>query len=304
MSSNSAPLLEHLKHVRPGDAVFRMHLTTCLGLLADVESESSATTQALDLARRAVSEADQVLRINPKYHPAAQGLARQLLRDAEISWDIGESDRARANLDRAEAILHQLVASYPEVTGYRFDLATAIRARVRMDLEKGRDHDAESRLREAASIVESALRDDPNHVLNLASTAAVYTDLAALLGRREEAEAQSLFSRALKLLEQARGRSPNDVVIRRTLVETLASHAEFLGRFGHLEESLADLERIRQTGLGLTVPDTRRLDRTLAAHEFDAVREHSTFKLLMMDLAFPAQPFGRAEQSRARLPTD
>jgi eukaryotic-like serine/threonine-protein kinase len=286
--------LEHLTRVRPGDAVFRMHLTTCLGSLADVESESSATAPALDLARRAASEAEDILRTNPKYHPAAQGLANQLLREAEISSDIGEPDRALANLDRAETILRQLVASYPEVTGYRIDLATTIGAHVRMESEIGRDQNAEARLREAATLAESVLRDDPNQVLNLASTAAICSDLGALLGRRRQtAEAQSLFDRALKLLEQARSRSPKDEGIRRTLVQTLVSHAEFLARLGKVQESLADLDLMRQTGLNLTYRGARRLIRTFAGHAFDSLRERPAFKLLMMDLTFPTQPFGR-----------
>ncbi len=77
--------LERLTQVRPGDAVFRMHLVACLGTLSDVEVASSATTLALNLARRAASEAEDILRKNPKYHPASQGLADQLFREAEIS---------------------------------------------------------------------------------------------------------------------------------------------------------------------------------------------------------------------------
>ena len=50
-----------------------------LGFLADVETESGSTTPALNLARRAVSEAEEILGINPRYHPASQGLAVQLV---------------------------------------------------------------------------------------------------------------------------------------------------------------------------------------------------------------------------------
>ena len=64
------------------------------------------------------------------------------------------------------------------------------------------------------------MRDDPNKSSNLASTAAVYSDLGALLGRRDSAEAQSLFTRARELLEKARNRSPRDETIRRTMVQT------------------------------------------------------------------------------------
>jgi tetratricopeptide (TPR) repeat protein len=285
--------LERLNHVRPGDAVYRMHLATCLSSLADAENESAETALAANLARLAMSEAEEVLRANPKYHPASHGIARLLLREAEISWDTGKSESALANLDRAEAILRQLVASQPELPSYRSTLATTIRARVQMDSEIGRDHGAEVRLREATSLAESVLRDDPDEVLNLSSSAALYSDLGALLGPRKEAEAQSLFRRARELLQTASKRSPNDEEIRRTMVQALASHAGFLARLGRLQESLAALDIMRRTGPTLPVRHARRLLRTLAGHEFDPLREHCTFKLLMMDLAFPAEPFSK-----------
>ena len=250
--------LERLKRVRPGDAVFQSHLAECLGLLSDVELERSSTMLALNLARRAESEAEEILKINPKYHPASRGLASHLLRDAEISWDLGESDRALANLHRAEAILRQLVKSYPDLTGYRFDLATTMRVHVRMDSELGRDQSAEARLRQAASIAESALRDDPDQVLSLQSAAAIDSDLGAVLGRQDQtSKAQSLFDRALKLLDQARTRSPKDEHIRRMVVQTLASHAEFLERLGKVRESLADWDRAVAMAVGTDVLELR-----------------------------------------------
>ncbi len=236
--------LERLLHVRPGDAVFRMHLVDCLGSLADVEIESGATTVALDLARRAASEAEEMLRKNPKYHPAAQGLARQLVRDAEISWGIGESAHALANLDRALAILRGLVASHAEIPNYRFDLANTIRAHVRLDSEIGRDQLDERLLREALALTESALRDEMDLFMNGPDTAAVYSDLATTLGRHgQSSEARTLFVRALDRLDQAHARSPRDVRISRTLAQTLAARALFLRRLGALRESLADWDR-------------------------------------------------------------
>ncbi len=366
-------------HVRPGDAVFRMHLVHCLGSLADVEIENGATMVALNLARRAASEAEEMLRKNPRYHPAAQGLARQLLRGAEISWDIGESARALANLDRAEAMLRGLVASHAEMPSYRSDLATAIRVRVRMESEIGRDQLDEPRLRKALALTESALRDEKDLFMNGPDTAAVYSDLATTLGRRgQPSEARALFVRALDRLNQAHARSPRDVRIRRRLARTLADRALFLRRLGQLRESLDDWDRalalaadsdvpafhlgrattlalasdyraalaeaaaadrsiddradlwmisaqahvmlgstirrdriltrdvraervatqltaaIEQIGRARRLPayrDPRRLYHRLLDHDFDPLREERSFQLLMMDLAFPVQPF-------------
>ncbi len=236
--------LERLMHIRPADAVFRMHLVACLGLLADVEIESGATTVALNLARRAVSEAEEILRINPKYHPASRELVRQLLRDAEISWDLGETDVSLAKLDRGEGILRRLIASHAELPDYRSDLAATICVHVRMNAELGRDHDAESRLREAMALNESALGHDSDLVMNLPHTAALYSELAAALDRRgQHALARTNFAYALDRLEQARMRSPRDARLRHMLGRTLAARAAFLWRLGQFGESLADWDR-------------------------------------------------------------
>jgi tetratricopeptide (TPR) repeat protein len=296
---------------------------------------------------------------------------------------MGESDRSLANLDRAEAILRQLVASHPELPGDRSDLATTIRVHVRMDSDIGRDHDAEPRLREAMALTEAALRDDPALVMSLPEAAALYSDLATTLGRRGQfSEARALFARALDRLDQARTRSPRDARIRRSLAQTLAARAEFLARLGQPQQSLEDWDRAialavdtdviayrlgRTTTLSLSSDyraalaetaaaersiddrdnlrmtsalahsmlskairrdqtltpnaraqavatqiataldqigharrslayrDARRLHHRLSDHDFDSLRTQPEFQMLLMDLAFPAEPFAHRD---------
>ncbi len=288
--------LERLKQIRPSDVVFRMHLIQCLGQLADVENDRGDAVAAETIALRALSEAEETLSINPKYHPAADGVARMLLSEAEIAWDHSNHDRTLVNLDRAEAILRGLVASQPEVINYRFNLAGVIRARVQMDSETGHEREAERRLREAIDLTEAGLRGDPGEIMNIPQAAALYSDLAALLCRRDQTtEGAALFDKALNMLERARKRSPRDERIKRVTAQTLAAHAGFLARSGKLQDSLAALERIRQMGISFPQAESRRLRRTLASHEFDRLREQPVFKLVMMDLSLPAQPFARPD---------
>ena len=77
--------------------------------------------------------------------------------------------------------------------------------------------------------------------------------------------------------------------------QTLAAQAGFLARIGRLADSLAALERIRQMGISFPPSESRRLRRTLVSHEFDRLREQPVFKLLVMDLSLPAQPFARPD---------
>jgi len=248
----SRDFLERLVRIRPRDVIYRMHLTKTLGMLAEIESESASPQTAATLERRVVSEAEEILRINPKYHPASHQLAIHMRRGADLSWDLADSVRPLSELDRAETILRQLVAAYPELTEYRYDLAATIRTRVQKDRERGRDRDAETRFREALAITDAVRRDDPSLVSNLGLAGALTADLGTLLGELgRTAEAQPLFARALELLEQARARSSENAQIRRKLVEALAARAEFLGRLGRLRESLTDWDR----ALGLAAAD-------------------------------------------------
>jgi tetratricopeptide (TPR) repeat protein len=188
-----------------------------------------------------MSEAEAILRLNPKYQPASQKLTELLSRDAELCRELGQADRALADMDRAEAILRELVASHTEGRYGRLNLAVVIRIRVRMDSELGRDRDDEPRLREAMALAESALRDDPDLVMKAPDTVLLDGDLAATLGRRGRPdEARALFARAL---DRARARSPQDMQIRRTLARTLAARADLLRRLGQRPESLDDWDR-------------------------------------------------------------
>jgi tetratricopeptide (TPR) repeat protein len=283
--------LEHLKRIRPGDVTHQAHLMHCLGLLADVATLEMRSEPASLFARRARLEAEEILQTNPKYHPASHGVAQQLLRQAEFAWDAGELASGLAEIDRAEQILRTLVASYPEPPRYRAELAGAIRARVRFEEKLGRRSDVERRLREAASIAESVRHDDPDQIESLTGAAAVFYALAAALKPGDAKESQSLFGRARDLLEEARRRSPTDQHIRRTLAEALVSHAAFLARTGKPRESMAALDLIPRAGLVYTPRDRRELGRALSAAEFDRLRDQPALKLLMMDLAFPSEPF-------------
>ena len=189
---------------------------------------------------------------------------------AQISWNRGESDRAFAALDRAESVLRQLVASYPGLPNYRSDLATTIRIRVLMDSEIGRERGGEARLREAVSIAESVLRDDPDQIWYLEAAGAVYSDLATTLGRRGQgAEARTLFVRALDRLDQARARSPRDARIRRLLARALAARAEFMGRLGQLGESLDDWDRATTLATDIDILEFRLGRATSLARSSD-----------------------------------
>ena len=74
---------------------------------------------------------------------------------------------------------------------------------------------------------------------------------------------------------------------------SLSQAARAAGVAAHLEAALDSIGQARWTP---AYRDPRRLYRILADHEFDPLRAHPVFQLLMMDLGFPAQPFGRSQR--------
>ena len=104
----------------------------------------------------------------PQVSSASHGLAGQLLRDAEISWEhrrIRSCPRESGSRGSDPSPTGRVL---PRIARYRSDLATTIRVHVRMDSEIGRDHDDEPRLREAMALTESApaRRSAPRHELS------------------------------------------------------------------------------------------------------------------------------------------
>ena len=57
----------------------------------------------------------------------------------------------------------------------------------------------------------------------------------------------------------------------------------------------AALEQIGHARRAPAYRDARRLYHRLGDHDFDPLREHPAFQMLLMDLAFPAQPFARRD---------
>ena len=55
------------------------------------------------------------------------------------------------------------------------------------------------------------------------------------------------------------------------------------------------LEQIGQARRSPDYRDARRLYHRLADHDFEPLRDHPAFQVLLMDLAFPAQPLARGD---------
>ena len=219
--------------------------------------ESGATAPALDLARRGMSEAEEILEAQPQVSSRIAGTRRtQLPRDAEISWDLGESDRALADLDRAEAILRQLVASHPEVAHGR------LRPRGHDPPPRPDGFGARSRSRRRAPPARgdgahrsgAPRRSGPRHecprhgrwwmatwrprwAVAVGPTRRVPSSLVPSIGSIGHA-----------------ARSPRDVQIRRTLARTLAARADLLRRLGQLRGSLDDWDRAIALAADTDVP--------------------------------------------------
>ena len=132
---------------------------------------------------------------------AARGHAYHRL--AMIRDTMGEKEAALTDYESMQAIFAKLVAEFPDVPTYRFDLAKTYQNRGNLLVALGRVDEAESAFREGLRIKEHLAKEyssDPAYRWEFARSHSGLGLLLKDLGRLEEAEAA--FRTALKIQEQ------------------------------------------------------------------------------------------------------
>jgi tetratricopeptide (TPR) repeat protein len=226
-----------------------------------------------------------------------------------------------------------MVEVHPDITDIRSSLAQGHENLGRLLKETGRLTQADAEYRAALAIRrELADRNPavPSHRADLASVHTYLADLSGSLGR--PAEARDSYDRAIALRERLVQEAPNSASYRSQLAsslrrrglasadarralglydglasrsgdewfETACCHAALsalAGRGGvgasaaEREEEAARAMRLLSQAVGMGCRDANAF-RTEPA--LDPLRDRADFRILMMDLAFPAEPFAAA----------
>jgi serine/threonine protein kinase/tetratricopeptide (TPR) repeat protein len=172
--------------------------------------------------------------------PEAEGERGQaIFQLAHVREELGETEKARAEYERARDIFAALAAAHPEVPKYRETLAVSRYNLGNVLDELHKPVEAEAEYREALAVVDRlrAENDKPEYRHHLAT---VYNNQGTLFsGRKEHREAVAAYRRAAAVLEKLVNEAPSHLEHLQTLATTRANLATAHGELGEDAEALA-----------------------------------------------------------------
>jgi hypothetical protein len=181
-------------------------------------------------------------------------------------------------LEQAWAMKGALVREQPDNPLYRYTLAHSCRSLAASRSRAGRLADARALLEEGVAIAGRLTADSPGNPDYLEVAAATATDLAMLESREgRDGEAPRLLRSALARLDRIAEPGPQSQYLR----------ARVLVRLGLVDAALACLRQAALAGYR---------DRAEVADDpaLDPLRDRPEFRLLLIDLAMPVEPFARS----------
>lgn len=276
---------------RPDNPQYRQELARTLTGLASTLTMSGREAAGADVYREASAIWEGLLAAMPDTaaHRHDLALAQSALGDVLVG--MGRLAEARTAYERVRSLLRG-AADTPQVPGSRMRLASAEGGLGDVLRAEGRPIEAIASYREALALREALLRDFPENELYRGFLARGLRRLAlARIETGDLAGAAADLRRALTLSETAMNRDGYTLFEVACMHATLASLAGRSGSGVSTSEGPGAADRAMELlraalTLGRRAPGPFRTERAL-----DSLRNRDDFRRLLLDLAFPDDPF-------------
>jgi serine/threonine-protein kinase len=286
---------EEIHRERPHDASLTLWLVDFLNRQADVLRGQRAFGPMLSASSRACALAEEVARAHPETPEYTRVLAANLRNHA--NRQLAAKLPARTALDRSASLYEDLVKSYPGVDQYRLDLVRVRIQQFNLSRNEGDHAAADQAARAAVDRCGPLTRGDaPDDWLACAATCHLNLALTSLDGnRRAEAE------RALRTAESLRDRLKTvDPTIPYDVACVLA---QLSVRADSTADRAALNDRAMNTLLLAVTAGFRNHAHIRNDYDLIPLRHRSEYQLLLLDLAFPQDPFaGSSGRGRDSVP--
>ncbi len=204
---------------------------------------------------------------------------------------VGRTDQALQALKQGRETLRELTRAHPSVTEFRNDLATNYVNSGDTLAAAGRAGEARGEFEQALIILRQLADEHPSVEEYRRSLAITLYNLGDILGKEGQiATALDSAENACRIMETLAARSAfedfvlalshdlcADLVVKRSKAP---SDIDLARRTDHLSQAMTALRRATDAGYRAFVPEI-----------FTALRSKDDFKLLIMDLTMPANPF-------------
>jgi tetratricopeptide (TPR) repeat protein len=252
--------------------------------------------EALTSYRQALAIRRKLADADPSAAPLLSDLAQSYNDIGVLQNETGHPAEALASLERARAIFRDLADANPAVSQFQGDLAVSHQVIGSVQEQTGRPDQALTSFELARALLQKLVAANPRHALfqfRLAMSHSYVGMARRRAGRPAEAAAE--LGRAVAIMERLCDLQPDgynlyNLACFRSQLSGIAVQpgsgltAVDAGSLG--EQAVATLRRAVAAGLG----DIAFMRRD---PDLDPLRSRADFQLLMMDLAFPDEPFAR-----------
>jgi eukaryotic-like serine/threonine-protein kinase len=243
--------------------------------------------------RRALYLREQVFDEDPRLTDSLTNLADVLSTLGCLQARMGRASEGLALLERAADLASRAAQSAPEDSIYRHILGLSHEAIGRVQRQIGELERALEAHRLAVTLFERLSSAEPGNVEYRSYLARNLLNCASLERPSSLAKATASLERARVVLDQS---SQDDPMLR---YELAAEYARVVGQATASPPSDSDANRQRCASRALAAlrrliaagyRDRQRIESDPA---FDGIRRHPEFRSVMLDLAFPSNPFAR-----------
>ncbi len=285
-------IFQKLADDNPADTEFRMYLAQAHSGLSSLLLESGKSAEAEAAIRTSVAILRNVVDDNPDSGPYRLNLAFSHNAHGWLLSQKGRQSEAEPVYREALAIFQKLADDEPKLPSYRQqvgnignNLATALR-------RLGRPAEAREQCEQALTILRDLYRVDPGSTENRDRLAECYL-VRGLIHRalNDPAGAAADARRAVELYDSRPSRSGERWFLSACAHAALAGLADRDVSGVSAVEATSEAETAvallhKAVGVGYRNPDAYRTEDAL-----DPLRGRADFQQLLMDLAFPAEPF-------------
>ena len=285
---------QKLADENPGVADFRSAVAMCEAGIGSLAFGMGRPGEGLASSRRALAMRQELAVGDPSNPEYQSNLAESLGVVGVITMTEGRLAEAMDEFSREEATRSRLVERYPTVPAFKNGLASGLTARATALLRLGRPGEARALCDRAVGLRGPLLKDQPeNTEFRLGQAQSL---LRSGLARRDSGDlddAVAMWKQADAAFEAVDAMPPEATLLHAGChaMLSLAAGRPASGVSAGEAEVARAMELLRRASdRGLRNPSLYRRETAL-----DPLRHRPDFWLLMMDLAFPADPFDRAD---------
>jgi serine/threonine-protein kinase len=285
---------QKLADENPAVTDFRITLARSRMNLGELLRAAGKPSEAEAEYRRALTLGQKLTDDNPAVAEFRDVLAESHYTVGNLLVDTGRPSDAEAEYRQARALFQKLADENPKVPEYRYWVAVCHGRTSDLLLRLGRPAEARAGYERAVAIVEPTARENPRVPVYRITLARGLRGLAMAGVALGDARATADVHRALAFYDGLASRSHEEwfgTACCHAALAGLAARAGS-GMSAHEASSEADAAMnllLRAVGMGYRNPDIYRTESAL-----DSLRDRPDFRLMMMDLAMPADPFAVA----------